>query len=92
MLQHPFFSVEQHTDSSQNSENLISDVKEAEPAVTQQPVTHKKNFYSVELCSAAPKTMTPHEDTVSTWPENVSAQLEDEEDEAAHVQPSESHV
>lgn len=89
VLEHPFFSVEQHTDSSQhvNTKTPTPDMKEAEPNVTQTPSPQKKSVHGFELCSVASKATTPHEETVFTCPENVSAKLEDEEDKAANIQP-----
>lgn len=79
VLVHPFFSVEQHTDSSQNrtSKNLTVDTEE--PNTTQKPSLLRK--------SVAFKAVTPYEEIVFTRPENVSAKLQIEKDKAAVVQP-----
>ncbi|XP_044046173.1 homeodomain-interacting protein kinase 1-like isoform X2 [Siniperca chuatsi] len=89
VLEHPFFSVEQHTDSrlNMNIKNLTVDRNEAEPTVTQQPSSQEKSVHGFELCNVASEATTPHEETVFTHPESVSAKLEDEEDKAAHIQP-----
>nr|XP_046234346.1 homeodomain-interacting protein kinase 2-like [Scatophagus argus] len=87
VLEHPFFSVDQHTDSSQNKnvKNLTVDMEETRPnIVTLQPSSLKKTVCSVE--PVATESMTPHQETVFTQAENVFAWLEDEEDEEAHVQ------
>lgn len=89
VLEHPFFSVEQHTDSSQNMnvKTPTPDMKEAGPHVTQKPSSPKKSVRGFELYNVASKAATPHEETVFTRPENVSAKLEDEEDKASISQP-----
>ncbi|XP_056228484.1 homeodomain-interacting protein kinase 2-like [Seriola aureovittata] len=73
VLEHPFFSVEQHTDSTQNIAitNLTMNMEELN--VIQEPSLQRNSIASKDC-------MTPHEETVFTCPENISAKLEDEED------------
>lgn len=84
VLEHPFFTVEPHTDSSHNMNitNLTP-----EPHFSPQPSSQRRSVDSLELYSFASTATTPREEIVLTHPENESAQMEDEEDEAAHIQP-----
>eukprot|EP00064_Thunnus_orientalis_P014610 superscaffoldBa00002563_g14657 len=86
VLEHPFFSVEQHAHSSQsiNDKNLMVDMEEAEAYVSQELSSQETSVHSFALCDVASMTMTPHMETVFIHPENVSAKLEDE---AAGIQP-----
>lgn len=72
VLEHPFFSVDQHTDTSPNMNIEHLTVTMETSNVTQQPSSDKESNIS--------ETISFHGETVIAGPENLSIKLEEEEE------------